>query len=57
MPAGAGADRGDDRLVCFTILTRTRRGRTKAAAIRVLTALLDPDAFPAAETAALYAAR
>ena len=45
------------RLVCFTILTRTRRGRTKAAAIRVLTALLDPDAFPAAETAALYAAR
>ena len=45
------------RLVCFTILTRTCRGRTKAAAIRVLTALLDPDAFPAAETAALYAAR
>ena len=45
------------RLVCFTVLTRTRRGRTKTAAIRVLTTLLDPDAFPAAEIAALYAAR
>jgi hypothetical protein len=45
------------RLVCFTILTRTRRGRTKTAAIRVLTTLLDPAAFPAAEIAALYAAR
>ncbi|MGH3119982.1 MAG: IS4 family transposase [Streptosporangiaceae bacterium] len=45
------------RLVCFTVLTRTRRGRTKTAAIRVLTTLLDLDAFPAAEIAALYAAR
>jgi hypothetical protein len=45
------------RLVCFTVLTRTRRGRTKTAAVRVLTTLLDPDAFPAAEIAALYAAR
>jgi Transposase DDE domain/Insertion element 4 transposase N-terminal len=45
------------RLVCFTVLTRTRRGRTKTTAIRVLTTLLDPDAFPAAEIAALYAAR
>jgi hypothetical protein len=45
------------RLVCFTVLTRTRRGRAKTAAIRVLTTLLDPDAFPAAEIAALYAAR
>ena len=45
------------RLVCFTILTRTRRGRVKTAAIRVLTMLLDPGAFPAAEIAALYAAR
>jgi hypothetical protein len=36
---------------------RTRRGRTKTAAIRVLTTLLDPDAFQAAEIAALYAAR
>ncbi len=45
------------RLVCFTVVTSTRRGRTKTAAIRVLTTLLDPDAFPAAEIAALYAAR
>ena len=45
------------RLVCFTVLARTRRGRTKTAAIRVLTTLLDPGAFPAAEIAALYAAR
>jgi hypothetical protein len=45
------------RLVCFTVVTRTRRGRTKTTAIRVLTTLLDPDAFPAREIAALYAAR
>jgi hypothetical protein len=45
------------RLVSFTVLTRTRRGRAKAAAIRVLTTLLDPDAFPAREIAVLYAAR
>jgi hypothetical protein len=45
------------RLVCFTILTRTRRGRAKTTAIRVLTTLLDPDAFPAREIASLYAAR
>ena len=45
------------RLVCFTVLTRTRRGRTKTAAIRVLTTLLDPGAVPAGEIAALYAAR
>jgi hypothetical protein len=45
------------RLVCFTILTRTRRGRTKTAQVRVLTTLLDPVAFPAREIAACYAAR
>jgi hypothetical protein len=45
------------RLVCFTILTRTRRGRAKTAQVRVLTTLLDPAAFPAREIAALYAAR
>ena len=45
------------RLVCFTVLTRTRRGRAKAAPVRVLTTLLDPGAFPAAQIAALYAAR
>jgi hypothetical protein len=45
------------RLACFTVLSRTRRGRAKTAAIRVLTTLLDPDAFPAREIASLYAAR
>jgi hypothetical protein len=45
------------RLVCFTVLTRTRRGRTQTTAIRVLTTLPDPGAFPAREIAALYAAR
>jgi hypothetical protein len=45
------------RLVCFTVLTRTRSGRTKATAVRVLTTLLDPAAFPAGEIAVLYAAR
>ncbi len=45
------------RLVCFTVLARTRRGRIKTTAIRVLTTLLDPDAFPAREIAALYTAR
>jgi IS4 transposase len=32
-------------------------GRTKTTAIRVLTALLDPDRYPAGELAALYAKR
>ena len=45
------------RLACFTVLTRTRRGRTKTTAIRILTTLPGPDAFPAREIAALYAAR
>jgi hypothetical protein len=45
------------RLVCFTVVTRTRRGRTKSTAIRVLTTLLNPDAFPAGEIAVLYASR
>jgi len=45
------------RLVCFTVVTRTRSGRAKATAVRVLTTLLDPDAFPARDIAALYAAR
>lgn len=45
------------RLVCFTVLTRTRRGRAKTAAIRVLTTLLDPDAYPAREIAACHATR
>jgi Transposase DDE domain/Insertion element 4 transposase N-terminal len=45
------------RLVSFTVVTRTQGGRTKTTAIRVLTTLLDPDAFPAREIAALYSAR
>jgi hypothetical protein len=45
------------RLICFTVLTRTRSGRTKTAQVRVLTTLLDPDLHPAAEIAALYAER
>jgi hypothetical protein len=34
------------RLVCFTILTRTRRGRTKTAQVRVLTTLAGPRRLP-----------
>jgi len=45
------------RLVTFTILTRTRSGRTKTAVMRVLTTLLDHQAYPAREIAALYAER
>jgi len=45
------------RLVQFTVVTRTRSGRTKSSAIRVLTTLLDHAAFPAAGIAALYAER
>lgn len=45
------------RLVCFTIVTRTRSGRTRTAHIRVLTTLPDPDLYPAAEIASLYSKR
>lgn len=45
------------RLVQFTIVTRTRSGRIKTSAVRVLTTLLGHVAFPAAEIAALYAER
>jgi hypothetical protein len=44
------------RLVSFTICARTAR-RMKTTTIKVLTTLLDPDAFPAREIAALYAER
>ena len=45
------------RLVQFTVVTRTRSGRTKSSVIRVLTTLLDHAGFPAAAIAALYAER
>jgi len=45
------------RLVCFTVLTRTRSGRAKTIQIRLLTTLLDPDLYPARDLAALYARR
>ena len=58
--AGKTAPRLPDtiaRLVQFTIVTRTARGRTKTPAIRVLTTLPGHAAFPAAGIAALYAGR
>src|SRR5207302_9882111 len=45
------------RLVAFTITAATRSGRAKTTRIRVLTTLLDHQAFPAAEIAVLYAER
>ncbi len=45
------------RLVTFTIRTETRSGRGKATLMRVLTTLLDHEAFPAREIAALYSER
>jgi hypothetical protein len=45
------------RLVCFTVLTRTRGGRVKTAPIRLLTTLLDPGLYPAGQIAALYQKR
>ena len=44
------------RLVTFTICARTAR-RVKTTTIKVLTTLLDPDAFPAREINVLYAER
>ena len=45
------------RLVTFTVTTRTRSGRTKTTAMRVLTTLLDHEACPARDIAVLYAER
>jgi transposase IS4-like protein/DDE family transposase len=44
------------RLVSFTITARTAR-RARTTTIKVLTTLLDPDAFPGSGIAALYAER
>jgi hypothetical protein len=45
------------RLVTFTVTAMTRSGRTKTTLLRVLTTLLDHEAYPAAQIAALYAER
>jgi hypothetical protein len=45
------------RLVTFTVLTGTRSGRSKTTRIRVLTTLLDHEAYPARDIAVLYAER
>jgi hypothetical protein len=45
------------RLVTFTVTARTRSGHAKTTQIRVLTTLLDHQAYPAREIAALYAER
>jgi hypothetical protein len=45
------------RLVTFTVTTRTRSGRTKTTVMRVLTTLLDHEAYPARDIAVLYAER
>ena len=45
------------RLVCFTIVTRTRSGRAKTTQVRLLTTLLDPDLYPASGLASLYGKR
>jgi len=44
------------RLISFTVCARTAR-RAKTTTIKVLATLLDPEAFPAREIAALYAER
>jgi len=45
------------RLVTFTITATTRSGRTKTTLLRVLTTLLDHEAYPARDIAVLYAER
>jgi hypothetical protein len=45
------------RLVTFTVTATARSGRVKTSRMRVLTTLLDHQAFPAAEIAVLYAER
>jgi hypothetical protein len=45
------------RLICFTVLTRTRSGRAKTTQVRLLTTLLNPDLCPAGELAVPYQKR
>jgi hypothetical protein len=48
-PGGKALPRLPDamaRLVCLAVATRTRSGRAKITTIRVLTTLLDHEAFP-----------
>jgi Transposase DDE domain len=45
------------RLVTFTVTAVTRSGRTKTTLLRVLITLLDHQAYPAAQIAALHAER
>src|SRR5215472_5463561 len=45
------------RLITFTVTTHTRSGRTKTIMMRVLTTLLDHEAYLAREIAVLYAER
>jgi Insertion element 4 transposase N-terminal/Transposase DDE domain len=45
------------RLVTFTITATTRSGKTKTTRMRVLTTLLDHEAYPARDIAVLYAER
>jgi hypothetical protein len=45
------------RLVSFTVTARTRGGRVKTTVMRVLTTLLDHQAYPARDIAVLYAER
>ena len=45
------------RLVTFTITASTRSGKTKTTRMRVLTTLLDHEAYPARDIAVLYAER
>ena len=44
-------------LVTFTVTAVTRSGRTKTTLLRVMSTLLDYEAYPAAQIAALYAER
>ncbi|HVB41434.1 MAG TPA: IS4 family transposase, partial [Streptosporangiaceae bacterium] len=56
-PAVASLPDTTARLICFTVLTRTRGRRAKSTQIRLTATLLDPDTCPAGELAVLYQKR